>query len=708
MRVKFDKRKKYGYAVFQSIYLLIFALGVQAQTGYADNSSSRDTLSGKEVTLEEVVIISHPKGSMLPVSGLTKKEIISKSGLAKMACCNLSESFENSASVTVGFTDAVSGARQIQLLGLSGIYGQILAENIPALRGLASTFGWNHIPSYWLESIQISKGVSSVANGYEAVTGQINLEFVKPNYTEPLLVNFYADDDKHLEANLTSAIQLNDKLWTGLLLSGSRVTEVHDNNRDNFLDMPKVGYVNIYNRWFYLDSGKGVQSRTGIKFLYENRVAGQDSLCHKKHGIPYRGIELFETVVNSKSATVENKTGFTAGSKEGQSVGVINSFSYHEQGMRFGRKTFEGVQNSYYANVLFTSYFRTTEHRYTVGASFVYDGYRTKYIDSLEYSQTPLTHIDRTEIVPGVFGEYTYADPAGLTVALGLRTDYNSRFGWMVTPRGNLKYDVNSYVTLRASAGRGFRSPNAISENIGLLASSRKFDVASIDNLDIEKAWNIGGNVALNIPVRDEETAVLSIDYFHTVFSNRFVTDVERDRNAVFFYNLGSGRSSADAWQADFSTSLFRGFDVYAAFRYNRNRITYAGGDQLYETEQALVSKYRGLVNLSYATGLRRWIFDVTAQINGPARLPGLNGYGSEKIYSPVFPVYFAQITKNSKYFDVYLGVENILDYTQKDPVREWETPFSRDFDASMVWGPLWGRRIYAGVRIRIGEMKYL
>lgn len=689
------------------IYLLALSFGAQVQAAYAGCPSSRqDTILGNEVKLDEVVVVSHPKGSLLPVSGLTKTEIISKTGLTKMACCNLSESFENSASITVGFTDAVSGAKQIQLLGLSGVYSQILAENVPALRGLASTFGWNYVPSYWLESIQISKGTSSVINGYESVTGQINLEFIKPNYTEPLHINFYADDDKHLEGNLTSALRLSDKLWTGLLLSGTSGTEVHDENRDNFLDMPKMKYINMYNRWFYLDEEKGVQSRTGIKFLYENRIAGQDSLCHKKHGIPYRGIELFETIINNRNVTVENKTGFTVGDKEGQSVGIINSFSHHEQELRFGRKNFDGAQNSYYAGLLFTSYIRTTAHRYTVGANFVYDNYRTRYADNLEYNQTPLTHVNRTEAVPGVFGEYTYTHPAGLTIALGLRTDHNSRFGWLVTPRGNLKYDVNKRLTLRVSAGRGFRSPNAISENIGLMASSRKFDLTDINGLDIEKTWNFGGNIALNIPVWNEQTAILSVDYFRTVFQNRFVADTERDRNAVFFYNSGGGRSFADAWQADFSTSLFRGFDVYAAFRYNYNRITYTDGNQQYETEQALVSKYRGLANLSYATRLRRWVFNVTAQINGPARLPGLNGYHSEKIYSPVFPVYFAQATKNHKYFDVYLGIENILGYTQKDPIQKWETPFGRDFDASMIWGPLWGRRIYAGVRIRIGELK--
>jgi hypothetical protein len=407
-------------------------------------------------------------------------------------------------------------------------------------------------------------------------------------------------------------------------------------------------------------------------------------------------------VINNKNATIENKTGFAVGNNEYQSIGIINSFTHHEQDLRFGKKSFAGVQDSYYANILFSSYIRTTEHRYTAGVSFVYDNFRTRYLDSLEYNRTPLTHIDRSEAVTGVFGEYTYSHPAGLTVALGLRTDYNSRFGWLFTPRGNVKYDINKYLTLRVSAGRGFRSPNVIPENIGLMASSRKFDLSFINEIDIEKAWNFGGNIALVVPIWNEQNAVLSIDYFRTVFKNRSIADIERDRNSVFFYSLGDAHSYADAWQADFSITLFRGFDLYAAFRYNDNRIVYSEGNQRYKMEQSLVSKYRGLANLSYSTPLRRWVFDVTAQINGPTRLPGLNGYNSATIYSPVFPIYFAQITKNHKHFDVYLGIENILAYTQKAPVREYERPFAPDFDASMIWGPLWGRRIYAGIRIRI------
>jgi outer membrane receptor for ferrienterochelin and colicin len=685
----------------------IQALNAQSQIVQQQDST-------QEQQLNEVVVSGYLPGTILSTFNPSKTETLTQTGLVKMACCNLSESFENSASVSVGYTDAVSGAKQIQMLGLSGIYSQMLAENVPTLRGLAATYGWNYTPASWLESIQIAKGATSVVNGYESITGQMNLEFKKPNLTTPLFVNLYMDENQHYEANITSAIQVNKNLWTALLLSGTLAIKPHDRNGDTFLDMPNVKYINAYNRWFYINVEKGIQSRTGIKFIYEERVAGQDTILHKGHNLIPPGNPLFQTFINNKNFTVYNKTGITVGRKEGQSIGIINSITVHKQGSEFGNKRFGGKQLSYYANLLFTSYINNTNHRYTVGASFAYDNYDTEFEDktmrSLPYPtlavvyNTPLTKLPRTEAVPGGFGEYTYSGLEKLTLVAGLRTDYNSRFGWLITPRAAAKYDINKYVTLRASAGRGFRSPNVLAENIGLMASSKQFDIQLINDLDIEKAWNYGGNVVFNIPVWNNERATLSLDYFRTIFQNQAVVDIERSMYNVYFYNL-DGESYANAWQADLSFAVSRGFNVFAAFRYNTNKITYSDGGNQYTMEKPLVSNYRGLINLSYAMPLRRWVFDATAQFNGSTRLPGLNGYQSEKRYSPAYPLYFTQITKNSKRFDIYLGVENLLNYKQKDPISNWKNPFSQDFDASRIWGPIDGRRIYGGIRLRIGEL---
>jgi hypothetical protein len=386
---------------------------------------------------------------------------------------------------------------------------------------------------------------------------------------------------------------------------------------------------------------------------------------------------------------------------------MINSFTHHELDSYFGApqtyKLYNGTQDSFYSNLLFSSYVGNPNHHYTAGASLMYDNYETFFKDKLPENNTPLTPLNRLEVTPGVFGEYTYTHGKNFTFIAGLREDYNSKYGYLFTPRTNLRYAINNNIILRASTGCGYRTPNVIADNIGLMASTRKFDIEAINGLQIEKAWNYGGNITFYVPLWDAKKLTLSLDYFHTNFVNEAVVDLDRDKNWVYFYN-STGKSYADAWQADASFTPFKGFEVVTAFRYNLSMITLSDGNQRYLLEKPLTSKYRGLINLSYATKFKKWLFDCTAQLNGPTRIPSLTGYTTVATESPSYPVLFAQITKNTKRLDFYVGAENILNYKQKNPIINAEDPFVKGFDASLIWGPLMGRVIYAGVRIRLGK----
>ncbi|MDR0303849.1 MAG: TonB-dependent receptor [Chitinispirillales bacterium] len=653
--------------------------------------------------LGEAVVSSRRRGNFQSRITPIQTEVITAAGLQKMACCNLAESFENSASVTVGFTDAVSGAKQIQMLGLSGIYTQMLDENIPTLRGLSSTFGWNYIPGPWLESIQVSKGTSSVVNGYESTTGQINLEYKKPDNTETLFLNLFGADDGRMEANITSATKVSENLWTGLMLHGSTEPSEHDANHDGFLDMPKTKLFNIYNRWIYNNQEKEISSRFDFKYLYDTRDGGQIA-----------EIANYQTHIENNNLSLSNKTGFAFGSKEEQSIGIINSFKRHEINSVYGAKEYSGVQNSYYSNVLVSSYMVNTSHKYTVGGSFMYDKYDEHYTDLLPIHNPiphppyplPVTPIPllREEIVSGVFAQYTYSYLEKMIVIIGLRGDWHNRYGFLFTPRTNIKYNFTDNIIFRASAGRGFRSPSVICENIGYLASSRELNVASIKDLTIEKAWNYGANLTFYIPMPDDRTFSISMDYYRTDFDNQAIIDMEYDRSRIYFYNL-HGKSYANACQIDVNTTPFKGFDIYAAFRLSDTKITYSENGQNITVDKPLLNKYRGLVNLSYATNFEKWKFDITAQFNGKSRLPS-DGYNGDNEWSPAYLMYFAQISKKTKRLDVYAGCENIWNYKQKDPIIGADDPFGTNFDASRIWGPLMGRKFYVGIRLRIGEIK--
>jgi len=659
------------------------------------------------VVMGEAVVSARRKGSYISRITPIQTEIITGAGLQKMACCNLAESFENSATVTVGFTDAVSGAKQIQMLGLSGIYTQMLDENIPTLRGLASVFGWNYVPGPWLESIQVSKGTSSVINGYESTTGQINLEFKKPDISETLFLNLFGSSDGRLEANLTSAAPVGKGLWTGLMLHSSMEQTEHDGNHDGFLDMPKTKQFNIYNRWIYDNLEKGVESRTDVKFLYDERDGGQTFKA--ANALPSNS--SYQTHIENRNFKLSNKTGFSFGKRPEQSIGIINSFTNHEINSVYGAKTYGGKQNTFYSNVLVSSYFSNTFHKFTAGASFLLDRFEERYSDTLSLISTQPARLLREETVPGAFAQYTFSGHEKITFIVGLRGDYHNRFGWLITPRTNFKYNFTDHIIFRVSAGRGYRSPNVISENIGYLASSRKINVETIKYLNIEKAWNYGANLTFYIPMPGNETMTVGVDYYRTYFDNQAIVDMEYNKGQVSFYNLhGNYMSYANAWQIDVNTTLFKGFDIFVAFKLNDTKISYYQmKDRFYQTlftEKPLTNKYRGLINLSYATNFEKWKFDVTAQFNGKSRLPSLSGYNAEKEWSPAYPLYFAQISKKTKRLDIYAGCENILNYKQKNPIIDPENPFGPIFDASRIWGPLMGRKIYAGIRLRIGEIK--
>ena len=615
-----------------------------------------------------------------------KTEIITETGLQKLACCNLSESFERTATVDVGYSDAVSGARRIQMLGLSGIYSQLLTENFPAVRGLTSSYGLTYIPGAWMHSIQVSKGTSSVTNGYESITGQINVEYKKPETNgEPLFLNVYGNSDGRFEANLNSTIKITDKWKTMLLGHGSYFGFMADKNKDSFLDTPKSWTANFMNRWEYEVEGK-MHVQFGIEYLQDNKQGGQIGY--------YNADELQKPLfygigVDAKQYSGFVKTGFFVDDHGHSSLGIIGSYNRYELNSFYGLNAYDGVQNSAYFNLIFQSIIVNTNHKFSTGGSFMYDDYHESLNDSA---------FKRNEYVPGVFFQYSYTYPEKLNLIVGLRGDYNSRYGFFFTPRVHVKYDITDKLILRASAGRGYRSPNMIAENTSLLASSRKIVLES--NIKAEEAWNYGLNITKEFLLTETLKASLGADFYHTAFVNQIVVDLDRNPQQVIFYNL-NGRSYSNSLQIDGMIQPFRGFEITLAGRYNDVKRSEDG--QLRQVPY--VSKYKGLITLSYATKFEKWRFDVTGQINGKSRLPDAGSNPEPYRWDSYSREYFllsAQITRKLKFIDLYLGGENLTNFMQHHPIVSADNPFGQYFDASMIWGPLMGVSVYAGLRLTI------
>ena len=647
--------------------------------------------------LDAAVVTGRQEGNFLSKIAPIRTEVITAAGLYKMACCNLAESFENSASVSVGYTDAVTGARQIRLLGLSGIYTQMSDENRPSMRGLLTPFGLGFVPGQWLESIQIAKGPGSVINGYEAITGQINMEYRKPPVEQPLFVNLFFANSLRTEVNVASSLQPNRKWSTVLLGHFSTDPKPHDNNGDGFLDEPLTFQYNFANRWLYL-ADNGVQWRFGLKALSETRKGGQheDMVGHEsaepmplwKSNIKNQGINLYSKV------GIPLKTPGTETSATAPNMAFVFDYTYHTLDSYFGlaQKSYNAVENSVFANLMFQCGIKEA-HRFNFGLSGHYDNIDNQLSQQFANPEDARPFaLGRREHAWGAYGEYTFNLNSKFLFVLGSRLDYNNLHGWLITPRANLKYDFTENLVFRISGGKGYRTSNLIADNLGILSTGRWLRIDP--DLDMEQAWTYGVNLTGYFGLGYGQKSSLSFDYFRSDFQRQILVDQERDQNYVWFYNL-DGPSYTNTFQVDLMLEPVERFSILTTFRYTDARVHLAGQGTV---ERPLMGRYKGVFNIQYATRMNIWTFDVTAQLNGPSRLPLF----ADAKYSPVYPMFYAQVTRKIRGLDLYIGGENLGNYKQPNPILMAEHPFSRKFNATVIWGPLMGIRIYAGMRLTL------
>ncbi|MGL5015614.1 MAG: TonB-dependent receptor [Bacteroidales bacterium] len=645
------------------------------------------TLS-ENITLSEVTISERRQATLKGRLEVIQTEKITFDELCRAACCNLSESFVTNPSVDVSYSDAATGAKQIRLLGLSGAYVQMLTENATNFRGAASLYGLDYVPGNWMESIQVSKGTSSVKNGYEAVTGQINVEYKKPQTADPLSVNLFASDAGRVEANVDGALMLNKYLGVGLLTHYSRDKVAHDRNKDGFLDQPQTEQINLMNRWYY-KRGNYI-GQVGVKYIREERNNGQEdhsSNMESEH-------EPYKIGISTNRGEFFSKHGYVLNPEKGSSVAMILSGSIHDQKSTFGHTNYNLKQDNVNASLLYETSFGKM-HKLSTGASFNWD--RLTQSGSLEQFNNPTIQVfrpTRSEFVPGVFAEYTLNLNDKFVALAGIRADHHNEYGLFATPRLHLKWNQSEYFDVRASVGKGYRSVNLLPEYNYLFASNRIKQLSIADNLPMEDATNMGLTLTGHIKIAGKELT-LTGEVFHTNFNKQVVVDMDSNPNAILFYPL-VGKSYATNYQIEANYPAFRGFTVTAAFRTTNAKTTYQGVLR----DKPLTSRYKGLLTTSYQTPLKKWQFDLTAQFNGKGRMPLPDAENPlwDNEYKP-FTMLNAQVTKYFRTWSIYLGAENLLDFRQKNPIIGADDPFGDNFDATMVWGPIHGRKLYVGMR---------
>ena len=718
--------KKSLITIFAAILAVMPATFAQVidQHGHAVDTTA---IYGERAdSLEAAVFTSRQAGNFLSKGKEIRTEVISAAGLCKMACCNLAESFENSASVTVGYSDAVTGARQIRLLGLSGVYTQMLDETRPVMRGLAAPFGLSYVPGQWLESIQIAKGSSSVINGVECMTGQINMEHRKPTDEKPLFINAALMSDTKMDFNIASSLQMGYKWSTVLLGHVSGNFESHDMNGDGFLDDPMMLQFNFANRWLY-QADNGTQVRFGVRAIQDRRNGGQvlkgedgeDVMFDKDEYIydPFVAsgkVNPWGSDILNRSVNGYLKVGVPLNEDNSQNVALIADYNYQDMDSYFGATRYLGGQHSAYANLLYQNVVDDS-NSFTLGLNGVYDRYNEDFSRTV-WGIGPVTavHNGVTDLAnAGVFGEYTYRSGDYFSAIVGVRGDWFYQQGFKVSPRVTLKYMPVDEIVIRANGGRGLRYSTPLVDNIGVFSTGKEFVGAYNDHI-LEDAWTFGGNLTYYMPFGASSNTYLSFDYFRTQFSQQMVVDYEYGANQIHFYALDGRDSYTDNFQVDFSVDPVERFNITATFRYTNAQQQLKGSEAT--VEKPMTSRFKGVLNLQYATNLNKWIFDFTASLNGSCRvydfMKELKDENGELLYrngrTPVYPMLYAQVTRRFKGWDVYLGAENLTNFTQKNVILGTKgsdglvNPRIASFDASCIWGPLMGIKAHIGFRFTL------
>lgn len=679
--------------------LLVSAMGFEKK----EFAVSRETgfilvVLKSSATLKEVEVIHYSSGTELSFLKPMKVELLTERSLMKAACCNLSESFETNPSIDVNFTDAVSGTKQIQMLGLSGQYAQITKENMPYMRGLANNYGLSFIPGTWIHSIQLGKGAGSVINGYESFTGQINTELQSPDKGDLLHFNAYVNENARNEYNLNLRQKLNPALSTALLSHVSFNPLVQDLNGDGFADIPTGRQYNFMNKYSLQIPKTGFEAQFGGSYLNDSRNGGQfsETLLNDSSASP-----LYKIMISNEKWEVFSKTGYIFKNRPATSMGLQLSYLDHGQQGQYGKRMYSGQENTFYANAIFETYAGSTVNNLRGGFSYLDDAVK----ETLDSSQ-----FRRHEQVAGWFGEFAHNRGEKFNLVTGIRADLHNLYGLFVTPRLHMRYAPHPNSIIRLSGGRALRTASLFTDNASLLASSRQWIIERSDQnlpygLKPETAWNYGVNFTQKFKINYRE-AYVTLDVYRTDFTQQVIVDVDKDSRQVHFYNL-KGPSYSNTAQFEFNMEPRKRFFVKTAYRFVDTRSRFSNE----VLEKSLVARHRAFLNLSYETRKRNWMFDFTTQFNGSKRLPStLNNpvMYQREAYSPNFFNLLGQITYLKTWlnreFHAYLGVENLLNFKQPNPIVSAENPFGAYFDASMVWGPIYGRMLYAGIRFKLKD----
>jgi len=589
--------------------------------------------------LNEVVV----SGTLKPVKRLESAvpvEVYSPVFFKKNPTPSIYDALQNINGVRPQLNCGVCNTGDIHINGLEGPYTLVMIDGMPIVSSLSTVYGLSGIPNSLVERIEIVKGPASSLYGSEAVGGLINIITKNPTTAPTFSADYFTTS--YFESNLDLGMKFNaGKKATSLIgINYFNYDQVIDKDKDNFTDVTLSERISVFNKWSFKRNNNRLFT-IAVRGMYEDRWGG-DIRWEKK----YRGgDEIYGESIYTKRAELIGSYQLPFEEK------LMLSFSgnVHYQDSRYGT-------TSYIANQKIGFLQLTWDKK--IGRNDLLAGIASRY--TYYDDNTPATKDPENTWLPGIFvqDEITFSPKS--QILLGMRYDYNSIHGSILTPRFAYRFKANENTIFRLNAGTGFRVVNLFTEDHAALTGSR--DVIIKNDLKPEKSVNVNLNYIQKINFGNGTFMGIETTAFYTRFSNKIISDYETNPNEIIYDNIdGYAISQGISTNIDLNFPSGLKFIVGATVLDNKNV------ENGISEKPFLTENFTGTWSVSYKIQPWDLSLDYTGNVYSPMKLPLLSETDPRSPKSPWYSIQNIQFTYSGwKDFEVYGGIKNLLNFTPK------------------------------------------
>jgi|GEM_PF-478633 len=618
--------------------------------------------------------------NMVPLQASSANYTLASVSITAEALGGISRNTTSGNYMVDGMMSLFDGMQQDLFDNELGRKGQPYVDGMYVNGGLGRNSFMSNPPINLFEAVHYQVYDLDPIMGYGDLYGRVNFEVWNPYFVNEkwrAIAGIEGDQYGGIGLHVGGMHRIHRGLRTRLLVNANWMPRTIDRNGDSFVDAPMGHGLTAFHDWHY-HSGKDWGSfavEGGLSVVYNDAEYGQVEATR------IDSLSFFRARRDQLNAGAWVKSWIDI--HKSHRIRIRASGNFHRQSAGVGLTGyFEGEEESARIGVDYTYDPRGKSHEYTVGGGYTWADYSDLYIHMLGG-----TTYARTESYPSFWGRYRF-DRKNTLVRAGIRGDFHNLYGWLWSPDAKIKVGTQD-TRIHLFGMRSYRVVNLSADHLHRMLSSR--DIIRPFRLDIERGWRYGGSIEQHFSSGNFVGNVFA-EFTRTDFGNQIVMDMDEQTDAISFYNLtGKAFVNEAIGRTSFS---YGGFRFSAMYRYQDAQTTYRAGLR----PTLFVSKHSGTASVFYRLSRTwNWYFELGAKLNGKQRLPDNDG-GEWDTYSPLFATTNARITMARKQWRFYVGGENLLDYRQESPIVFKESLLGNEFEGSVVWGPVLGRRVYVGV----------